>query len=192
MGRRPTWLACSQQDLAELHRLSRSRAEPLRRVERARIILACLSGEPQAEIAERFGTRPNTVSKWRIRFAKQGIAGLADAPRSGKPKTYAPDLRTKLLAVIETPPPKGQARWDGLALAKAVGAKKSTVYALLQNDGIHLQRRRRRSRQHRSTVRRQSCRYRRPLPGAATKGTDRKSTRLNSSHRSLSRMPSSA
>ena len=39
-----------------------------------------------------------------------------------------------------TPPPRGQARWDGLALAKAAGAKKSTVYALLQKDGIHLQR----------------------------------------------------
>jgi len=140
MGRRPTVLSCSPQDRAELERLARSRTEPVRGVERAKIVLACLSGEPQAQIAARLGTRPNTVSKWRIRFAKEGIAGLADAPRSGKPKTYGPDLRTKLLAVIETPPPKGQARWDGQALAKAVGAKKSTVYALLQKDGIHLQR----------------------------------------------------
>ena len=140
MGRRPTVFSCSPQDRAELERLARSRTEPVRGVERAKIVLACLSGEPQAQIAARLGTRPNTVSKWRIRFAKEGIAGLADAPRSGKPKTYGPDLRTKLLAVIETPPPKGQARWDGLALAKAVGAKKSTVYALLQKDGIHLQR----------------------------------------------------
>ena len=140
MGRRPTSLVCSQQDRAELERLGRSRTESLRLVERAQIILACLSGEPQAQIAARLGTRPNTVSKWRIRFAKHGIAGLADAPRSGKPKTYGPDLRTKVLAVIETPPPKGQARWDGRALAKAVGARKSTVYALLQKDGIHLQR----------------------------------------------------
>ena len=30
-----------------------------------------------------------------------------------------PHLRTKLLAAIETPPPKGQATWDGLALAQA-------------------------------------------------------------------------
>jgi transposase len=140
MGRQPISLACGPQDRAELERLSRSRTEPVRLVERVRIILACLSGEPQALIAARLGTRPNTVSKWRIRFAKQGIAGLADAPRSGKPKTYGADLRTKLLAIIETPPPKGQARWDGLALAEAVGAKKSTVYALLQKDGIHLQR----------------------------------------------------
>jgi transposase len=140
MGRRPRALACSQQDRIELERLGRSRTEPVRRVERAQIILACLSGEPQAQIAARLGTRPNTVSKWRTRFAQRGIAGLADAPRSGKPKTYGSNLRTKLLALIETPPPRGQARWDGVSLAKAAGAKKSTVYALLAKDGIHLQR----------------------------------------------------
>ena len=111
-------------------------------MERARIILACLSGEPQAHIAERLHTRPNTVSKWRLRFAQHGLKGLADAPRSGKPPINGPALRTKLLTTLETTPPKGQARWDGAALAKALGAKKSTVYALLAKDGIHLQRRR--------------------------------------------------
>jgi transposase len=99
-----------------------------------------LSGEPQAQIAKRLGTRPNTISKWRIRFARHGLKGLTDAPRSGKPPIYGPALRTKLLAMLETPPPKGQSSWDGLALAKAVGAKKSIVYALLQKDGIQLQR----------------------------------------------------
>jgi transposase len=122
-----------------LERISRSRTEPKQRVERAQIVLACLSGEPQAQIAKRLGTRPNTVSKWRIRFARDGLDGLADAPRSGKPPTYI-DLRQKVLATLETPPPPGQASWDGLSLAKAVGAKKSVVYALLQKDGIQLQR----------------------------------------------------
>jgi transposase len=140
VGRRPTALSCDPEVRSELERLSRSRTEPKRRVDRARIILGCLSGEPQAQIAKRFGTRPNTVSKWRIRFARLGLQGLADAPRSGKPPIYGPALRTKLLATLETPPPKGQSSWDGLALAKAVGAKKSSVYALLQKDGIQLQR----------------------------------------------------
>jgi transposase len=142
VGRRATPLSCEAEVRSELERLSRSRTEPRQRVDRARIILACLSGEPQVQIAERLDTRPNTVSKWRLRFAQHGLKGLADAPRSGKPPIYGPALRTKLLATLETPPPKGQARWDGSALAKAVGAKKSIVYALLQKDGIHLQRRR--------------------------------------------------
>jgi len=143
MGRRPTALSCDPKVRSELERLSRSRTEPKQRMDRARIILGCLSGEPQVEIAKRLGTRPNTVSKWRIRFARHGLKGLADAPRSGKPPTYGAALRTELVATLATPPPKGQASWDGLTLAKAVGAKKSTVYALLQKDGIQLQRRRR-------------------------------------------------
>ena len=142
MGRRATPLSCEAEVRSELERVSRSRTEPRQRVDRARIILACLSGEPQTQIAKRLNTRPNTVSKWRLRFAQQGLKGLADAPRSGKPPIYGPALRTKLLATLETPPPKGQARWDGSALAKALGAKKSIVYTLLAKDGIHLQRRR--------------------------------------------------
>ncbi len=139
MGRRATALSCDADVRSELERISRSRTEPKQRVERAQIVLACLNGEPQVEIAKRLGTRPNTVSKWRIRFAQEGLEGLADAPRSGKPLTYV-GLRSKVLETLETPPPTGQAAWDGLSLAAAVGAKKSTVYALLQKDGIQLQR----------------------------------------------------
>ena len=53
MGRRPTAFTCGQEDRAELERLSRSRTEPMQRVQRAQIILACLGGEPQAQIAAR-------------------------------------------------------------------------------------------------------------------------------------------
>ena len=140
VGRRPTILSCGSEVRSELERISRSRTEPKQRIERARIILACLGGDPQVQIAKRLGTRPNTVSKWRIRFARQGLKGLADAPRSRKAPTAGAALRAKLLAMLETPPPKGQASWDGLTLAKAVGAKKSSVYALLQKDGIQLRR----------------------------------------------------
>jgi transposase len=38
------------------------------------------------------------------------------------------------------PPPKGQAAWDGLSLAKAAGSRKSSVYAVLAKEGIQLQR----------------------------------------------------
>jgi len=92
-------------------------------------------------LAKRLGTRPNTISKWRGRFARLGMKGLKDAPRPRKPKLYV-GLREKVLQTLEIPPPKGQAAWDGLRLAETVGAKKSSVYALLQKDGVQLQRKR--------------------------------------------------
>ena len=139
MGRRAVALPCSESDRKELVRISRSHTESKRRVERAEIILGCLSGEANEVLAKRLRTRPNTISKWRHRFAVRGLHGLEDAPRSGKPKKYV-ELRSKVLKLLETPPPKGQAAWDGLALAERVGVKKSTIYALLQKDGIQLQR----------------------------------------------------
>jgi transposase len=45
-----------------------------------------------------------------------------------------------VLETLKMPPPKGQAAWDGLSLAEVVGAKKSSVYAVLQKDGVQLQR----------------------------------------------------
>ena len=51
---------------------------------RAAVILAVAEGLSNEAVAVRLGTRPATVSKWRGRFARDGLPGLADAPRSGK------------------------------------------------------------------------------------------------------------
>jgi hypothetical protein len=53
VGRRATPLSCDPDVRSELERLSRSRTEPKQRVDRARIVLGCLSGESQAQIAKR-------------------------------------------------------------------------------------------------------------------------------------------
>ena len=141
MGRRARQFTLTDADRTELERISRSRTEARQLVERARIILGCFEGVAQNVLAKRLGTRPNTISKWRGRFARLGMEGLKDAPRPGKPKLYV-GLRERVLKTLEMPPPKGQAAWDGLRLAETVGAKKSSVYALLQKDGVQLQRKR--------------------------------------------------
>ena len=141
MGRRAPAISLTEADRTELERTSRSRTRARQFVERARIILGCFEGVAQNVLAKTLGTRPNTISKWRGRFARLGMEGLKDAPRPGKPKLYV-GLREKVLKTLEMPPPKGQAAWDGLRLAETVGAKKSSVYALLQKDGVQLQRKR--------------------------------------------------
>lgn len=141
MGRQAKQLlSCSAEDRKALERIGRSHSEPKGRVERARIVLACLANDNQAAVADAFKTRPNTVGKWRNRFVTLGLAGLEDAPRSGKPRTSGKDLRLTILKLLETPPPKGHAAWDGVSLAAAAKAKKSSVYALLGKHGIQLQR----------------------------------------------------
>jgi transposase len=52
---------------------------------RAAIILACADGLSNNEVARRQNTSPSTVARWRRAFCADGVTGLRDAPRSGRP-----------------------------------------------------------------------------------------------------------
>lgn len=142
MARVAVALSCTAQVMAELERMSRSRSGEVRMAERARIVLACLQGKRNDEVARQVGVRPNTVGVWRRRFAERGIAGLRDEPRSGKPAKYGPELRDRILRQLESPPPAGMASWDGGSLAQALGASDDAVWRVLRKEGIQLQRHR--------------------------------------------------
>jgi len=142
MPRHQPTVVCSANDRATLTSWSASRTMEARLVERARIVLRCIQGERVQDIARGLGVRPNTVIDWRRRFVAEGIAGLQDRPRSGKPKQYPPDFRNQVLATLELPPPSGQATWDGAAVAAYLGASDDAVWRVLRKEGIGLQRHR--------------------------------------------------
>lgn len=109
-------------------------------VERARLILACLEGKEIQQVARQTGVSVPTVSKWRKRFAGQGIGGLRDQPRSGKPAVYDAAFRDRVLALLEQTPPAGLSHWDGAAVAEGLGASVHAVWRVLRREGIYLQR----------------------------------------------------
>lgn len=114
-----------------------------RLVERAQIILAATEGWNNIEIAQALNTRPARIGKWRNRFVKDRLAGLSDAYRSGKPTIYDKDTEKRILAKLDTPPPKGYARWNGTLLAEALGdVTDDQVWRVLRKHGISLERRR--------------------------------------------------
>src|SRR5580704_4760082 len=94
-------LSCTAEVMQELVCLSKSRTDEARLVERAKIVLHCLAGERNDEVAARLGTRPATVGFWRQRFGQHGLAGLKDRARSGKPPTLPADLGQRLLRQLE-------------------------------------------------------------------------------------------
>ena len=110
---------------------------------RAEVILAVAEGLGNAAVAARLATRPATVSKWRGRFAKDRLAGLADAPRSGKPRHYQTADEKRILAALDEPPPEGHGRWDGNLLARHLsGISKHQIWRVLRRHEISLARRR--------------------------------------------------
>jgi transposase len=133
-------LECSAEDAASLTAISKSRAEEARTVERARIVLACLEGKENRQVAQGLGVSVPTVSKWRRRFAFWGLRGLLDQPRSGKPITYNAAFRNRVLALLEQSPPPGMSHWDGPAVAERLGSSVHAVWRVLRREGIYLQR----------------------------------------------------
>jgi len=63
-------------------------------VRRARIVLLAAEGLPIRQIARRVGMDHKGVRTWRDRFRVQGVDGLADRPRSGRPRAF-PQSRQK-------------------------------------------------------------------------------------------------
>jgi transposase len=141
MARVAQKITCSDAEMVELRRLSVSRTEQARTVERAKIVLCCIAGERNDAIGARMGLRPSTVALWRKRFLAHRLAGLRDRPRSGKPPKYAPnELRERILKQLELPPPQGRSSWDGATLAQALSVSDDAVWRVLRKEGIQLQR----------------------------------------------------
>ncbi|MGH3921911.1 MAG: IS630 family transposase [Pseudonocardiaceae bacterium] len=108
MPNRVRVLAVRDGDRAELERRARSKAEPARVAQRARIVLLSEQGLTGPQIAERVGCTEPTVISWRARYAESGLAGLDDAPRPGGPVTVmTPEVAAQILADTVTPPPEG-------------------------------------------------------------------------------------
>ena len=129
-----------RQQLTSLVRLPKAQK---RHVERARIVLLAADGVASQEIARQLGVGKAMVSKWRTRFEREGLAGLHDDHRPGRPPELDEEaFRSRLLALIETAPPEGFARWDGTLLARALEVSADRVWKVLRQLGISLQRRR--------------------------------------------------
>jgi transposase len=71
-------------------KLTRKQTAERRMVVRARIVLAAAEGVENLTIAQELGVAPHTVIKWRKRFFEEGIDGLADRKRSGRPRSFSP------------------------------------------------------------------------------------------------------
>jgi len=140
---RGTQVALSEEERTVLESWVRSGTTEHRTAQRACMILRLAEGATNEAVAQELGTRAARVSKWRTRFAAERLAGLLDAPRSGKPARYGQAAERRILEALDEAPPKGYATWTGTLLAKRLGdVSADQVWRVLRRHGIHLQRRR--------------------------------------------------
>jgi transposase len=90
---------------------------------RALIVLGAARGRDNARIAVDLQVTVDTVRKWRSRFADRGLAGLADLPRSGRPRRISELTRAAVVALAcQLPAATGVplSRWTGPELLAEV------------------------------------------------------------------------
>ena len=129
--------------------VSAARARPVRSPYRdrlrAQVVLAAAAGRTNAAIAARVGVHVDTVRKWRRRFATAGLAGLTDAPRSGRPPVFTAADRAEAIALACALPAESSvplSRWSCPDLARElatrcqIAASASTIGRWLASDAL--------------------------------------------------------
>jgi transposase len=110
-----------------------------RDVVRARIVMLSDAGRSTRSIAKIVGVMPRTVSLWRGRYARDGMAGLSGKPLPGAKPKYDVQTSKRILAVLDRPPPAGFARWTGGLIAAELGdVHEQQVWRVLRAQKIDL------------------------------------------------------
>jgi transposase len=120
----PVMLTASERKT--LKRRARGAKTPHRDRVRAQIVLAAARGRANARIAADLGISVDTARKWRGRFAEHGLGGLADLPRSGRPRRITELERAAVVALAcQLPAATGVplARWTSPELAAELRAQ---------------------------------------------------------------------
>jgi transposase len=142
MGRPSRVVTTNNDTQKRLLEMANSRSAAAGEVQRAKIVLGCLSGELIQSIAIRLSISTSTVIRWKNRFLEKGVPGLFDERRSGRPSKYGSDFKKAVLKKLEQEPPAGYGQWDGALLARELSTSKDAVWRLLREHRISLSRKR--------------------------------------------------
>jgi transposase len=133
------------EEIQTIKKWSQSRTEAARLVERAKIIRLASEGELVPQIAEALSINEKSVRKWLKRFAERGLAGLEDAPRSGAPSRYTPEVKAQIIATALANPrelgcPFNCWTFERLAIyvreALGFAMKKTRIFEILHEEGL--------------------------------------------------------
>ncbi len=135
-GRPKAKLELSDAERDELQRLARRRTSAQALALRARIVLACASGQTNAKVAEHERVSAGTVGKWRQRFVEHRLDGLVDEPRPGRPRTVTDDKVEEVVVKTLETTPKDATHWSTRSMAREVGLTQSAVLRIWKAFGL--------------------------------------------------------
>jgi transposase len=135
-GRPKAELVLTDEEQRELEALAKRRRSASALAQRARMILACASGQDNKTVARRVRVAPATVGKWRSRFIEDRVTGLMDEPRPGAPRKITDEqVEDVIVRTLETTP-EGATHWSSRDMAKATGLSHMTVSRIWRAFGL--------------------------------------------------------
>lgn len=124
----------TSEEEAEIRKLAASRKVAYRLVQRAKVIVAMLDNPKlratQAGQLVGFSSGQSGVD-WVKRFNAEGLAGLADKPKTGRPLTHAQGVRSALIALAQTKP-------ESLGYPFKLWTLERLQRAFQEREGVHL------------------------------------------------------
>ena len=120
----------------QLEAMASSRSLPHGLVTRVRIVLLSADGLSNKDIAARLRLNQVTVGLWRRRFVKQGLTGLHEELRSGRPRSIPDERVATLIRRTLRTKPKDGTHWSCRSLAAETRLSKSTVQRIWRAFGL--------------------------------------------------------
>jgi transposase len=130
MGKTAVLIDLTEEERRELVGLASRRRTAQGLAQRARIVLLAAAGLENKEIAVRVQAAPNTVGKWRKRFAEHRLDGLMDEPRPGAPRQIGDDEVAEVVCRTLETTPKNATHWSLRSMAQAAGFAPSTIHRI--------------------------------------------------------------
>jgi transposase len=149
--------AQDKQEERWVRKLAGSRHGPADWIAHACMVTRSWDGEQVEAIAKELGCSPQTVRRRLHRFDAEGIEGLGDRPKTGRPRRLTAEDDSKLILLVRQPPPgrlvtqedgtmvardeQGAAQWSLNALVEAakeagIPVKRSQIRRILLREGV--------------------------------------------------------
>ncbi len=149
--------AQDEKEEQQVRKLAGSRHGPADWILHARIVACSWDGQRVEAIAKELGCSSQTVRRRLHRFDAEGIEGLGDRPKPGRPRRLTVEDDSKLIALVRQPPPgrlvtqrdgtmvardeQGSAQWSLNALAQAakeagIPVKRSQIRRILLKERV--------------------------------------------------------